>query len=83
MMASLKRMRPDGAGGKRCDIVEAPWVMRGGPLLSLASELDLAVVELDAQAEILQLVDYEIMPQIVSGLPVANATFRSWREQGN
>jgi hypothetical protein len=83
MIASLKRMRPDGSGGTRCDIIEAPWVMRGGPFLSLAGELDLAAVELDAQAQIRSPIDYEIMPQIVNGLPVANATFRSWREQGN
>jgi hypothetical protein len=83
MIASLKRTRPDGAGGRRCDTIEAPWVMRGGPLLSLASEMDIAAVELAAQAQILRLVDYEIMPQIVNGLPVANATFRSWRKTGN
>ena len=83
MIASLKCMRPDGSGGTRCDRIEPPWVMRGGPFLSLASELDLAAVELDAQTQIRTLIDYEIMPLIVSGLPVANATFRSWREQGN
>ena len=83
MIASLQRTMPDGTGERQCDTTEAPWVMRGGPTLSLASELDIAAVELDAQAQILRLVDYEIMPQIVNGLPSANATFRSWRKTGN
>ncbi|MEK1930281.1 MAG: hypothetical protein AAAC47_10955, partial [Pararhizobium sp.] len=34
-IASLQRARLDNAGRTSCNTIEAPWVMRGGPLLAM------------------------------------------------
>jgi hypothetical protein len=80
LIASQQSMERDNTGTKYCSVSNPPWVLHNGPRLSLMAEQDEATIEHEIQAQILKLVDFGIVPQIVDSRGEVQALLRSWRD---
>ena len=84
LLASQQSMETDrGSGTERCSVSGPPWVVHDGPRLSLMAERDDATIEREIQGQILQMIDFMVVPQIVNSREEARALVNSWRDSGN